>query len=79
MTTPLMILLAVLFIASGSVMVASLLGKDRGINFHDLDNEETAPPDWLDALRRPWVFYTATAVLLATFVAYLWWKTHLRH
>ncbi|MFM0739915.1 hypothetical protein PQQ51_21965 [Paraburkholderia xenovorans] len=77
MTTPLLIVLVVLFIASGSVMLVSLLGRDRGINFHDLDNESTVPPDRLDVLRKPWVFYTATVVLLGTAAVYLWWKAHL--
>ena len=72
-----LIVLFVLFIGSGCVMLVSLLGRDRGINFHDLDNEGTAAPDRLDVLRKPWVFYTATVVLLSTAVVYLWWKAHL--
>lgn len=77
MTTPLLIVLGILFVGSGCVMLVSLLGKDRGINFYDLDNEDTAPPDSLNMLRKRWVFYTATAVLLGSAVIYLWWKAHL--
>jgi len=76
-TTPLLIVLGILFVASGCVMLVSLLGRDRGINFYDLDNEETAPPGRLDMLRKPWVFYSATAVLLSTAIVYMWWKAHL--
>lgn len=77
MTTPLLIVLGILFVVSGGVMFVSLLGRDRGINFHDLDNEDTVPPDRLEFLRKTWVFYTATAVLLGTAIVYFWWKAHL--
>jgi len=75
-TTPLLIVLGILFVGSGCVMLVSLFGRDRGINFYDLDNEDTAPPDGLDMLRKPWVFYTATVVLLGSATVYLWWKAH---
>ncbi|MGY6161852.1 hypothetical protein [Paraburkholderia strydomiana] len=77
MTTPLLIVLGALFVGAACVMLVSLLGKDRGINFYDLDNEDTAPPDWQDMLRKPWVFYAATVVLLGSAAIYLWWKAHL--
>lgn len=72
-----LIVLGVLFVGSGCVMLVSLFGKHRGIDFYDLDNEDTAPPDGLDALRRPWVFYTATAILLGSAAIYLRWKANL--
>lgn len=77
MTTPLLIVLGALFVGAACVMLVSLLGKDRGINFYDLDSEDTAPPDRLERLRKPWVFYTATVVLLGSAAIYVWWKTHL--
>lgn len=69
-----LILLFVLFVGSGGVMLISLFPRDRGVNFSDLDNEEMVPADRLDVLRKPVVFYTATAILVGSAGAYLWWK-----
>nr|WKF56002.1 hypothetical protein HUO10_000446 [Paraburkholderia busanensis] len=74
MTAALLIVLLVLFVGAGGVMLVSLVSKDRGINFYDLDNEDTATPGKWDVLRKPAVFYTATAVLLGSAGAYLWWR-----
>ncbi|NYH15494.1 hypothetical protein GGD41_002722 [Paraburkholderia bryophila] len=74
MTTPLLILLLVLFVGSGGVMLFSLFPRDRGINFSDLDNEGVLPADRSDVLRKPAVFYTATAILVCSAGVYLWWK-----
>ena len=77
MTTPLLIMLFLLFVGSGFVMLVNLLGRDRGIDFYDLDNEDTAPPDGLDMLRKPWVLNIASAVLVGTAAVYSWWRAHL--
>jgi len=70
MSTPVFVVLFVLFIAAALLIVINLAG-DRGIDYWDLDGENNPPESALDILRNKPVFYGAGAVLVGTFIAYL--------
>lgn len=70
MSTPIFLLLLVLFVVAGGVIILNLTG-DPGIDYWDLDGEKKPPASRLDVLRNKPVFYSAGAVLIGTFIVYL--------
>lgn len=70
MPMPIFVTLLVLFVGSAGLIVINLTG-DPGIDYWDLDGENKPPASRLDALRNRFVFYSAGAVLIGTFIAYL--------
>ncbi|PMS37550.1 hypothetical protein B0G57_110109 [Trinickia symbiotica] len=70
MSTPMFVVLFVLFVCAAFVIIINLTG-DPGIDYWDLDGENEPPASKLDALRTKPVFYGAGAVLIGTFITYL--------
>lgn len=70
MSTPIFVVLFVLFVGAAAVIIINLTG-DPGIDYWDLDGENKPPVSKLDVLRNKPVFYGAGAVLIGTFIAYL--------
>ncbi|WP_245982924.1 hypothetical protein [Trinickia fusca] len=70
MSTPIFVVLFVLFVGAAAVIIINLTG-DPGIDYWDLDGENKPPLSKLDVLRNKPVFYGAGAVLIGTFIAYL--------
>jgi hypothetical protein len=70
MSTSTFVILLVLFVGAAGLILVNLTG-DPGIDYWDLDGENVPPPSKLDVLRNKPVFYSAGAVLIGTFVAYL--------
>lgn len=69
MSTTTFVILSVLFVVSAGLIIVNLTG-DPGIDYWDLDGEETPQRSKLDALRNKPVLYSAGAVLIGTFFAY---------
>lgn len=70
MSTPIFVVLIVLFVGAAALIIINLTG-DPGIDYWDLDGENKPPGSKLDVLRNKPVFYGAGAVLIGTFIAYL--------
>ncbi|CAG9204584.1 conserved hypothetical protein [Burkholderia vietnamiensis] len=70
MSTPIFVVLFGLFVCAALLIIINLTG-DPGIDYWDLDGENEPPTSKLDVLRNKPVFYSAGAVLIATFVTYL--------
>ncbi|SDQ36383.1 hypothetical protein SAMN05443245_1093 [Paraburkholderia fungorum] len=70
MSTPLLIIVAVLFIGSAILIVINITG-DPGIDYWDLDGQNRQPRSSLDFLRNKPIFYCAGVVLVASFLAYI--------
>ena len=70
MSTPVFVVLFVLFVSSALLIMINLAG-DPGIDYWDLDGENKPPESALDILRNKPIFYGAAAVLMGTFIAYL--------
>jgi hypothetical protein len=70
MPTPTFVILLVLFALAAGLIIVNLTGEP-GIDYWDLDGENAPPPSKLDVLRNKPVFYSAGAVLIGTFIAYL--------
>jgi fucose permease len=70
MPTPIFLLLLVLFVGAAGIIVINLTG-DPGIDYWDLDGDSKPSSSRLDALRTKPVFYSAGAVLIGAFIAYL--------
>ncbi len=70
MSTPIFVVLFVLFVSAAGLIIINLTG-DPGIDYWDLDGENKPPVPKLDVLRNKPVFYGAGAVLIGTFITYL--------
>lgn len=71
MSSPILGVLFVLFICAALLLLINLTG-DPGIDYWDLDGENEPSASKLDVLRNKPTIYGATAVLVGTFIAYLW-------
>lgn len=70
MSTPVFVILLALFVVAAVLILINLTG-DPGIDYWDLDGESAPQPSKLDVLRNKPVFYSAGAVLIGTFLAFL--------
>ena len=70
MSTPIFVVLFVLFVSATVLIIVNLTG-DPGIDYWDLDGENEPPTSNLSVFRNKSMFYGAGAVLIGTFVAYL--------
>lgn len=70
MSTPIFVVLFVLFVGATGLMIINLTG-DPGIDYWDLDGENKPSVSKLDVLRNKPAFYGAGVVLVGTFIAYL--------
>jgi hypothetical protein len=70
MSTPIFVVLLVLFVSAAVLIIVNLTG-DPGIDYWDLDGENSPSVSKLDVLRNKPVFYGAGTVLIGTFIAYL--------
>lgn len=73
MSTPIFVILLVLFVSAAIVILINIT-EDPGFDPWDLDGDSVPPPSKLDALRSWPVFYGAGAVLIGTFFVYLYMR-----
>lgn len=74
MCPSLLVVIAVLFIAAAILIVINVIG-DPGIDYWDLDGENSQPRSRIDFLRNKPVFYGSGVVLVASFLAYILTKS----